>query len=206
MRRKRGEGNVPRAGGHSGHRRGVLSRHRVHGGWLPHSGGTGAYHCAAAGLSGAAGVRGRGLSGYAGPEPAERGSDGIQREEKAGVPGFRRAAVYPLRGVRTAGAVRQRPSAALGGGALYDGDRPEAGAGRAEAGRAGAAGYRRKSQPGDGDHRRGAGAPQHGAGGAAPGGADRKRKGQQPDKGTAPGTGAGAEALYAGAYRAAARQ
>ena len=79
-------------------------------------------------------------------------------------------------------------------------------AGRAEAGRAGAAGYRRKSQPGDGDHRRGAGAPQHGAGGAAPGGADRKRKGQQPDKGTAPGTGAGAEALYAGAYRAAARQ
>ena len=36
--------------------------------------------------------------------------------------------------------------------------------------------------------------------------ADRKRKGQQPDKGTAPGTGAGAEALYAGTYRAAARQ
>ena len=105
---------------------------------------------------------------------------------QAGVPGVRRDAVHPFRRVRAAGAVRQRPPAAVGQGAVPAVHRPEAGAGRAEAGGPAAAGHRRESQPGYEQHHGGAGAPQHGGCGAAAAGHPGGGEGQQPDEGTAP--------------------
>ena len=65
----------------AGHRRRVLSRHRLYRRRLRHGGGAGAHHRAAKGFAGAAGEQRSRLRRHAGPEPAECGGYGAQRQE-----------------------------------------------------------------------------------------------------------------------------
>ena len=59
----------------------VLSRHRLYRRRLRHGGGAGAHHRAAKGFAGAAGEQRSRLRRHAGPEPAECGGYGAQRQE-----------------------------------------------------------------------------------------------------------------------------
>ena len=98
----------------------LLSGHRLQRGRVPAGGGFGPHHCGAHPLPGPPGGAGGLVLPDDGPFPAQlRGEGDRSGEEKAGVSGFRGAAVYPLRAERPHHLKRLRPSAAHGAGEVH---------------------------------------------------------------------------------------
>ena len=94
--------------GHSGHRWGILSAHRLQRRRLPARGGGWTHHHPAQALSGAAGGRRERLCPDAGTLSAQRGGQSPQSEKEGGLCRTGRTSVYPLRPLRSADPQRQR--------------------------------------------------------------------------------------------------